>query len=94
MMEKRIAVLATRLDPERGLKQYYCLYRLCAIPRFAGQPLSGVFGPDLETTMSVVGIVHNEIYSAGLVGYPSNKVELHMRYVGCSADFLSLHISY
>lgn len=76
-------------------------YRLYAIPRLAGQLLSEVYGLDLQTTMSVVEIVaneqvlrHNEIYFAGLVGYSSNKVELHMRHVGCSADFLFAHISY
>jgi hypothetical protein len=35
-------------------------YMLYAIPRFAGQPISGAFGPDLQTTMSVTGIVANE----------------------------------
>jgi hypothetical protein len=76
-------------------------YRLYAIPRFARQPISGVFGRDLQRKISVSDIIANELGSrhnvscfAGPVGHPSDKVASHMSYVSCSADFLSAHTLY
>jgi len=70
-------------------------YRLYAIPRFAPQSISGVFGHDLPRKMSVSanepGSRHNVSCFAGLVGHPSHKVALQMSHVGCGADFLCAH---
>jgi hypothetical protein len=71
--------------PQKGTPLGIDCYRLYAIPRFAGQPISGAFGPDLQTTMSVTEIVaneqvlrHNGIGFAGVVGRSNNEVELHV----------------
>jgi hypothetical protein len=76
-------------------------YRLYAIPRFARQPISGVFGHDLQTNMSVADVVANEPGSrhnvscfAALVGHSSKEVASHLRYVGCSAELLFAHTLY
>jgi hypothetical protein len=96
-----LALLQSSTTARKGMPLGIDCHRSFAIPRFAGQPLPGVFGPDIQTTMSAVEIVaneqvlrHNEIYFAGLVGHPNNKVASHMRDVGCSAVFIFAHISY
>jgi hypothetical protein len=72
-----------------------------AIPRFASQPRSKMFDPDLQMTMSATDIVankqvlrHNGVCSAGLVGHSSNQIALHIQYVGCSTGLLSAHTPY
>jgi hypothetical protein len=76
-------------------------YRSLAIPRFASQPRSKMFGPDLETTMLATDIVANKQVlrdiggrSAGLISHSSNQIALHIRYVGCSTGLLSAHTLY
>jgi hypothetical protein len=76
-------------------------YRSLAIPRFASQPRSKMFGPDLETTILGTDIVANKQVlrdiggrSAGLISHSGNQIALHIRYVGCSTGLLSAHTLY
>jgi rRNA maturation endonuclease Nob1 len=72
-----------------------------AIPRFASQPRSKMFGPNLQMTMSATDIVakkqvlcHSGVRSAGLVGHSSNQIALHIQYVGCSTGLSSAYTLY